>query len=221
MLPNKVVVRVVERRPVAWIAAPGDDDLLHSGRSFLVDARGILIQTRTPESSYLHFPVITGLPMENLRNGEELSSFEGRAALDLLRLNADSGSFQIRSIDLSKGYCMIVKDRNQAQISFGLDRIDLQLERLAIVLDHIETMGREVRTVNLLVERNVPVTFATLGPELPEEQPPAVVVPKAKAVKTAAVKPAKVKKAEPVVRKAVRAEPKVRRAVPVKRGSNR
>ena len=58
----------------------------------------------------------------------------------------------------------MVTDRTHARITFGLERIDWQLDRLMSLLDHIEQEKREIQTVNLMVQRNIPVTFAQAEP---------------------------------------------------------
>jgi hypothetical protein len=54
---------------------------------------------------------------------------------------------------------MIVTERSRAKITFGLEKIDDQLDRLAAVMEHVESSNREIQTVNLMVQRNTPVTF--------------------------------------------------------------
>ncbi len=54
---------------------------------------------------------------------------------------------------------MVVTDRTHAQITFGLDDIDKQLTKLNRLLEYLEPQHREIQTVNLIVERNIPVTF--------------------------------------------------------------
>jgi hypothetical protein len=65
----------------------------------------------------------------------------------------------VQNIDLSKGYCLIVTDQRHAKITFGLDRLDAQLSRLYRCFDRAAQDHKELQTVNLLVERNIPVTF--------------------------------------------------------------
>ena len=38
--------------------------------------------------------------------------------------------FQIREIDVSKGYCLVVTDKNRTRVTFGFDNLDTQLHRL-------------------------------------------------------------------------------------------
>lgn len=176
-LPNKLSIKISERKPVAWVAEKPQDDPTVSPTAFLVDRQGVLMRPRTQIEEYLRMPVIYGVPVENFEPGESVDTLELKAALELLRLTADNPArFQVKSVDLSKGYCMIASDQNHAKITFGLDHVDQQLERLNILLDHIEGSKREIQTVNLLVQRNVPVTFmpppdAETGAD--DAQPPA------------------------------------------------
>jgi len=67
--------------------------------------------------------------------------------------------FQIRQIDVSKGYCLLVMDKNHSQVTFGFDQLDVQLRRLEQFLVYCDDSKQELATVNLLVQRNIPVTF--------------------------------------------------------------
>ncbi len=176
VLPNRVNISVTERRPIAWVISKADEDPTSSEKSFLIDARGVVMRSKTVLPEYLHLPVISGVEVDNLAAGQRVQTFEMQAALDLVRLNADSTRFQARNIDLAKGYCLVVTDRTHAQITFGLDRVDQQLDRLNRLLDRTEPVHRELQTVNLLVERNMPVTFAE--PVSETEMPPIAAPPK-------------------------------------------
>jgi cell division protein FtsQ len=164
-LPNRIDINVTERRPIAWVTKRSDEDPSASDKSLLVDARGVVMRTKRVLPEYLLLPIISGVEVENVAPGQKVRTYEMQSALELIRSNSDGTRFQVRNVDISKGYCLVVTDQKRAQITFGLDRIDQQLERLYRVLDHIEPQQREVRTVNLLVERNVPVTFVDPAPE--------------------------------------------------------
>lgn len=170
-LPNKIAINITERKPVAWLAPHGVEDPSTVATSFLTDQRGVLIPKEGTRPEYLHLPVIYGAAIAHAQAGETIDTPEMRAALDLLRLNAENTvQFQVRSVDISKGYCLVVNDRNHARITFGLDRLDWQLERLSTVLNHVEQTKQELQTVNLMVERNVPVTFAPVDDPAREAQ---------------------------------------------------
>src|SRR6202045_951800 len=122
-LPAEVDIRVVERKPIAWITREKEvSDPFASDVAFLVDARGVLLKEKKLLPEYLGLPLISGCTSEPLEAGKTVESIEANAALELLRLSAGSfmqSRFQIRQIDVSKGYCLLVTDKNHSRVSFG------------------------------------------------------------------------------------------------------
>lgn len=206
-LPNHLSVTVTERRPIAWVASRADEDPTVSDKSFLIDARGVLMKTKAKLEEYLHFPVISGVRTENLVAGERVTTSEMQAALELIRLTADSTRFQARHVDLSKGYCLVVTAHSHAKVVFGLDHIDAQLARLHRYLARAAEDQKEIQTVNLFVERNTPVTFVEPVPAEGDAAEPPKTDPKVKSTP-----PANPDKSKPSAAVAPPAPP---RAVPV------
>lgn len=62
---------------------------------------------------------------------------------------------------------MLVTDKNHTRVTFGLNDLETQLQRLEQFLVYCDDSKQELETVNLIVQRNIPVTFAT---------PPAAVI---------------------------------------------
>ena len=196
-LPGEIDIRIVERKPIAWISSEKQiADPFASDAAFLIDARGVLMKEKKLLSEYLGLPVIVGCTGESLEPGKIVESPEAKAALDLLRLSSRSfmqTRFQIREIDLSKGYCLLVTDKNHSKVTFGFDNLDTQLQRLEQFLIYSDDAHREIATVNLLVQRNIPVTWSKPPVEVinetinPEESPrvmkaiPVAATPKPKA----------------------------------------
>ena len=180
-LPGEIDVRIVERKPIAWITAEKQiSDPFASDAAFLVDARGVLMKEKKLLPEYLGLPLILGCASQSLEAGNTVDSSEAKAALELLRLSTRSfmqTRFQIREIDVSKGYCLVVTDKNHSKVTFGFDNLDLQLQRLEQFLVYSDDAHREIATVNLLVQRNIPVTFQKSSTEVindtiqPEESP--------------------------------------------------
>ncbi len=165
-LPNKITIEMTERRPVAWLADVGVPDPAAAETSFLIDAKGSLFKPKRQLPEYLRLPVIYGVQPENFLSGDVVQVPELRSALDLIRINGETGRVLIQSIDLSKGYCMVITDGKGAKISFPLDDIDRHLDRLSAVVEGVtqDHGGMEIQTVNLMVERNIPVTFVNPVP---------------------------------------------------------
>ena len=162
-LPAEIDIRITERKPVAWITGEKQvTDPFATEGVFLVDARGVLMKEKKLLPEYLGLPLITGCTSEALEAGKIVGSLEAKAALELLRLSTRSfmqTRFQIREIDVSKGYCLLVTDKNHTRVTFGFDNMDAQLERLEQFLVYSDDSKQEIATVNLLVQRNIPVTF--------------------------------------------------------------
>jgi len=160
IMPHEISIDIAERKPVAWVTGKDDSDPSADPGAFLIDKEGILLRVKTQVPEYYHLPIICGLEVDNYEEGETVDLPEVHAALDLIRLTGENPArYQVRSIDVSKGYCLVVTDERHARITFPLDNIQAQLDRLALLYANVDENHREIQTVNLLVERNVPVTF--------------------------------------------------------------
>ena len=127
-MPNEIDIHITERKPIAWITSDKTVvDPFASDAAFLVDARGILMKEKKLLPEYLALPLITGCSGEALVPGKEIDSLEAKSALELLRLTTTSfmqTRFQIRDIDVSKGYCLLVTDKNHTQVMFAFENLE-------------------------------------------------------------------------------------------------
>jgi cell division septal protein FtsQ len=227
-LPSEIDIRIVERKPIAWITSEKQiADPFASDAAFLVDARGVLMKEKKLLPEYLGLPLIVGCGGESLEAGKTAESPEAKAALELLRQSTRSfmqTRFQIREIDISKGYCLIVTDKNHSKVTFGFDNLDAQLQRLEQFLIYSDDAHRELATVNLLVQRNIPVTFQKSPNEVindtidPQESPRVMkALPVNPTPKPAAAKP-RPKSTPHVTHSATPPPTPAPSATPVKRG---
>jgi len=163
-LPSEIDIRVVERKPIAWITSEKEiSDPFASESAFLVDARGVLMKEKKLLPEYLGLPVILGCSSESLEVGKVVESSEAKTALELLRLSSRSFlqmRFQIREIDVSENYRLLVTDKNHSRVTLGYNDLETQLRRLEQFLAYCDDSKQELATLNLLVQRNIPVTFA-------------------------------------------------------------
>ncbi len=220
-MPNEIDITISERKPIAWITSEkAVADPFVSDAAFLVDARGILMREKKLLPEYLALPLIAGCSSEALVPGKAVDSFEAKAALELLRLTTTSfmqTRFQIREVDVSKGYCLLVTDKNHSQVMFGFDHLETQMQRLEQLLVYSDDSGRPIETVNLLVARNTPVTFAQPASEIISELQPGP-APKSEAEAKGASDEGKGAAHEPEIRKAEVVHPPIRKALPYSPG---
>jgi cell division septal protein FtsQ len=164
-LPNEIDIRIAERKPVAWITSETEiNDPFASDAAFLVGARGVLMKQKKLLPEYLGLPLIVGCSGESLEAGKTLESPEAKTALELLRLSESSflqTRFQIREIDISKSYRLMVTDKNHSRVMFGLNDLEEQLRRLQVFLDYCDNTKQELETLNLVAQRNTPATFTS------------------------------------------------------------
>ena len=164
-LPNEIDIRIVERRPVAWITSETEiTDPFASDAAFLVGRRGVLMKQKKLLPEYLGLPLILGCTSESLEPGKVIESPEAQTALELLRLTESSllqTRFQIREIDISKSYYLLVTDKNHSRVMFALNDLEDQLRRLQVFLDYCDKTRQELETLNLVPQRNIPITFTS------------------------------------------------------------
>ena len=164
-LPSEIDIHIVERKPVAWITSEMEiTDPFASDAAFLVGARGVLMKQKKLLPEYLGLPLIVGCSGDSLEAGKTLESPEAKTALELVRLTESSflqTRFQIREIDISKSYCLLVTDKNRSRVMFGLNELEEQLRRLQVFLDYCDNTKQELETLNLVAQRNIPVTFTS------------------------------------------------------------
>lgn len=167
-MPNRISIQINERKPVAWIApehgALGREQVVASSNSHLIDAHGVLLPVANAAPQDHSLPIIRNYSGGPRQDGLETEGEEIKAALDLLHAQQDSmiaARFQIQEIDLAKHFGLQVTDRNGLQVLFDLDDMDKQLKRLDAALQALDQSGQKPQSINLLVQKNIPVTFVT------------------------------------------------------------
>lgn len=198
-LPNRMEIWIKERKPVAWITQKETDQHLVNPKSYLVDKDGAWFRPKQVLHEYRTLPVIVGVQTDNLEPKKPVHSMEMMLALELIKRN-----FQARSFDITKGYCVDVKDQNGTLITFGLDDLEGQLARLEQVREVERKLSQQVATVNLMLSRNIPIKWVPPVPPEDADFPPKPVDTAKPTTKD--LKAKQVKKPEP--KKELKKEPK-------------
>lgn len=170
LLPDRVRVSLVSRVPVAWVSPGGDSGAPYDVSSMiLVDASGFLMRPRLVPQEFHALPVIHGVDAEGVMEGNALQHDDLKKALALLDEAASrpESLLRIRTLDISKGYCIDALTDQNARVRFGTAGFDSQLDKLERLLVHCRDTGRELDSVNLMVAKNTPVKFVMAA--LPEK----------------------------------------------------
>ena len=160
--PDKVSILIHERVPVVKIVGLNID--LGTRETFYLDRDGVVLKPREDEAAPL-LPEIIGLtdaeaelePGMHLEQSSLARALQIMDAIDHSRLHT---SIDIRTINLSDPLSITMVTRNDASITFRLDFIDQQLARLLQIVEYSDKQSRQIHTVDLTPDINVPVTFA-------------------------------------------------------------
>jgi cell division protein FtsQ len=161
-LPNKIKIRVTERIPMARWTFPGS--ATHMREVYTIDREGVLIRSRTNEQRTL--PEITGFKLADPEAGQKIESNEVLAAIQLLKYMERTSLrsvMSVRSIDVSSPYNLQVLSGEGMVAQFRTTVLDQQLERLAKIIEISRQKDNPIATVDLTLDRNVPVTFMNRG----------------------------------------------------------
>ena len=158
VFPNRLVVRVVERTPVAFANVGG-----HVG---LVDNEGVLLDK--PESAFFDFPVLTGL--DSNAGSEECRTRLGLYQ-DFMRQVGDEiahSGWIVSEADLSDGddlKALLVQGRETVQVHFGHENFLPHFHTFLALLPELRKSKAPIDSVDLRYRNQVVVN--------PQERPPA------------------------------------------------
>jgi cell division septal protein FtsQ len=160
--PDTVSILIHERVPVVKIVGLNID--LNTRETFYLDRDGVVLKPRQDDDAPM-LPEVIGLSdaEDELEPGMKLEQTSLTRALQIMdaidhsRLHT---SIDIRTINLSDPLSITMVTRQDMTITFRLDYIDQQLQRLLQIVDYPDFQQRQIRTVDLTPDNNVPVTFA-------------------------------------------------------------
>jgi cell division protein FtsQ len=145
--PDTITIHITERVPVAKIVGLNID--LGTRETFYLDRNGVVLKPREDETAPL-LPEIIGLAPAD-------AELEIMDAIDHSQLHT---TIDISRIDLSNPLFITMFTRQNMTITFRLDYIDQQLQRLVQIVNYPDFQQRQIATVDLTPDSNVPVTFA-------------------------------------------------------------
>jgi len=167
-LPGTLRVRVQARVPVAWLEVPVHEVRGRDPESgLLVDPNGILFPCLGEMAgSTIELPVIV---IKDPRQPEPLAGalcespelLRGLAMLRLAKKVDGMPELGITRIEQSNEWSVVVETGDGIEAKFGLSGHDRQFDDLVRAHRHAESQGYRIATIDLIPERNIPIT--TLG----------------------------------------------------------
>ena len=161
-LPNHLSVRLEERRPAAWLACAAQGLRAFDSRGLLLDAEGVVFPAGVMLNEYTALPVIHCADLSAVTPGRQVEYPLIRQALQLVQLIALQTWPQpmaVEQIHLTNRFTMVAQMDTDALFTFQPDQLERQLTRLHAILAKVGSSRNRVASVNLQLERNVPVTF--------------------------------------------------------------
>ena len=166
-LPGTLVVRVTARTPLAWIACP--DAGLPAARqvgAMLVDDHDIAYPCPARQfeaAGALPIILLPARDKEAIAVGKKILQPELQRCTRLLtsaRASDPDAGHWIDSIKQANAWSLALTTREGTVATLGLGDHARQMANLRAALNHAETKGYVIATINLIPKENVPVTVA-------------------------------------------------------------
>ena len=166
VLPQKLVIHVDERIAVARLSVPSRD---LGNQVFLIDRTGVVMQPiRLADGTIVQprapgeLSLLTGVTLADVRVGRPVESeqvYLALALLDRIEQVAAGSMLEVAQIDLSRKEQLTLITRQHTMVKFDVKEFPQQLRRLSAILSWAQQRQKQVQTVDLTVDRDVPATF--------------------------------------------------------------
>lgn len=173
-LPNHLKISLEERRPMAWLACAKQGLRAFDHRGLLLDAEGVVFPAGVMLNEYTSLPVIHSADLAAVTPGRVVEYPLVRHALELVQLMRQqnwSSPMAVEQVHLTNRFTLVAQMDTDALITFRPENPGKQIARLHAILNKIGRSGAKIASVNLQLERNVPVTFFDVPPVLGQKSP--------------------------------------------------
>ncbi len=170
VLPDKLRIVVSERVAAAQFFTHARYDgatrrVITPPMGYLIGSDGVVMKPVNPfavSKDTARLPLMSGVEAGEIKLGQPLSGAHLLSGLNLIHLCQSpdiAPLLDYERIDLSRKGALVMVTRYGGQITFGLDDLPGQLTRLKTILTHPSRAGQIIRTCDLSVQMNVPVTY--------------------------------------------------------------
>lgn len=160
---GRLTLEVKQRQPVAWLECSNLGMKAHKPEiGHFIDAEGVCFPCEVAEP-YENLPVIRYEALPQSQPGTQLTQLQIQSALKILsQLQQRHERYSlpdVRHIDIQKPWAMTALLADKTQITLGVDDLADQLARLDRIWMEAIHRDWKIETLNLLVQKNLPVTF--------------------------------------------------------------
>jgi hypothetical protein len=170
VLPDKLRIVVGERVAAAQFFTRALYDgatrrVLRPPTGYLIGSDGVVmkpVNPFAPTKDTARLPLLTGVEPGEIKLGQTLSGTQVLSGLNLIHLCQSpdiAPLLDYERVDLSRRGSLVMVTRYGGQITFALYDLPGQLKRLKTILTHPARAGQILRTCDLSVQMNVPVTY--------------------------------------------------------------
>jgi hypothetical protein len=168
-MPNKVRIIVSERLAESMFYTRPQYGAAHrdavASVSYLIDDEGVVMRPldlfARPEK---RLPLLRNVNARDVRLGQRLRNEQVQRALDLVHLGETNGILPYADydwIDLSRDDCVVLCTQRGSRFTFSPIDFTTQLRRMKYILQHAKQRNLIVKSCDLSVGTDVPVTFFT------------------------------------------------------------
>jgi len=168
-LPNHLSIQLDERRPAAWLACAKQKLSAFSSSGLLMDGEGVIFPAGVMLNEYMNLPVIHFEDLAAVTPGRVVESPLVLRALELVSLMRRQPWAQpmvVEQIEVKNRFTMVAQMDTDALFTFHPDHLEKQIARLNAILNKVGQSTPRVSSVNLQLERNIPVTFFETPPAM-------------------------------------------------------
>jgi len=163
-LPDRLAIEIEERLPVAGIVSieAGRANNIEQKNRLFVDKEGVVFKCEEALREYIMLPVINAVDQPVITLGREINTTAMKAALTLLeemRAREWSVPCSVSRIDIPNAWTLAAEMESGAIYTFHPERLGQQFDRLEFILAKTRAARKSVASVNLQMQRNVPVRF--------------------------------------------------------------
>lgn len=163
-LPDRLHLVVRERIPVAWLSVPPlGIRPWDMERGFLLDEDGFLFRCLDLNDGLKSLPVIESFKLPEPVEGGQIASDGVRAGLKLIlegEKRFPGEELVARELRVRDEWAVECDYANHLRVTYGIYDYERGLADLALILERMAESGKVVSSVNVVAERNIPITFA-------------------------------------------------------------